>query len=569
MTTTQTRPDATHRARPVRRRVLTRPRILVAVALTLWLLNLPALSAAPTHPFGLLFAAGPWFAIATGLVIAGFIVAVRRGALVDMVVTLAAYIVIVRVPVSALTEVPIYSWTYKHLGVIDYLANNGAVANGVDIYSGWPGFFAAVAWFTSLSGIAPIDFAHWFTVGYHFAVALAVYALARAFGQVTRTALVAAFIAELVNWVGQDYLAPQSLAFLLAIVVLALLVRSRQYPVAGWLSLPLFAAITVSHQLTPFWLLGIAIVLGITGHIRPRFIGAAFGVVALGHLVLNLSAVGNQSLLTGLDPVANALGRDTGGGSPGHDFSSFADHAVSLGLWGAAALVIVVSVIRNRRILGPVWMAGVLAFSAFVLLAGQNYGGEAVFRVFLYSIPGCAILLAPPLIALLTRSHRTFIAGLVVVMLMGLGALEAYYGGWFANLITKSDYETSARLYETAPVPTTFILAAPGGAGRSTDAYVPLARAQRQFEYSLTDWKDWRGNPLTTSRMFNNLTRDLLGAPTPSTIILSKQIENYSDYYGLYPPGALNRLLDQLRSSEHWEPVEDNDSIHVFRLLRT
>jgi hypothetical protein len=554
------------RARPVLRRSITAPRVIVVLALLVWTLSLPALASAPTHPYGLLFAAGPGLTVATVLVIVGFVWSVWRRGVGDGALALAAYITIVRLPGTVLTAVPIYSWTYKHLGIVDYIMHHGSIASGVDIYSGWPGFFAGAAWFSTISGIAPVDFAHWFTFGYHLVLAAAIFGLARAFGQSARVALVAAFIAEAANWVAQDYFSPQALGFLFAVVLLTLLLRSRQYPVAGWLTVPLFTAITVSHQLTPYWLIGIAIVLGITGHIRPRYIGAIFAAIALGYLALNLDALHGQQLLSSFNPVGNAQTVSTGGSSPGHDFSLLADRIVSLLLWAATGLVVLVSIIRNRRITSGIWVTAVLSFSSFVLFAGENYGGEAVFRVFLYSIPGCSLILAPVLTSLFQRGWRTLVPALLIMLITGVASLEAYFGGWYTNLVTENAYQTSVALERESAAPTTFVVPAPGAVGRATQDYVRLARAEPAFEYSLTDWNGWRGETLSTPRLLDQLTSDLRGTGVPADFILTKQMVDYSDYYGLYPPGALQRLLEQLRASKQWVPITDTADVHIFRL---
>lgn len=550
-------------ARPRR---VTAARVIAAFALAAWGISMPALAAAPSNPFGLLFAAGPGLAIATALAIIAFAWAVSRGSITDVVLAILVYITVVRLPVVVLTDVPIYSWTYKHLGVIDYIADNGVVANGVDIYSGWPGFFAAVAWFTSISGIAPVDFAHWFSFGYHLALAAAVYGLARAFGQSTRVALIAVFIVEAFNWVGQDYLSPQALAFLFAVVVLTLLLRSREHPSAGWFAIALFAAITVTHQLTPYWLIGIAVVLGVTGHIRPRYVGVIFIGIAVAHLLVNLEALSGHVLFSGVDPVNNAQAQKLGESSAGHTLSLLSDRLVSAFLWAATGLTILVSVVRNRRITSTVWVATVLAFSSFMLLAGQNYGGEAVFRVFLYSLPGCALILAPVLAGLLNGSFRRLTAALVIVLVTGMLSLEAYYGAFYANLVQRADYDASVQLYTESPAPMTFLVPALGGAGRSTGDYVRFAQSQDTWEYALSEYENWQGSDLSTTRELNDLTGTLRGSGIPAAIIVTDQMKDFSQYNGIYPDGALDNLVENLRKSADWTPVTDTASVHMFTL---
>ena len=59
-------------------------------------------------------------------------------------------------------------------------------------------------------------------------------------------------------------------------------------------------------------------------------------------------------------------------------------------------LLALVAIVRRRRALGRVSIAAALAFSPFVIVFVQNYGGEAIYRVFLFSAPWCALLIAGP-----------------------------------------------------------------------------------------------------------------------------------------------------------------------------
>jgi hypothetical protein len=51
----------------------------------------------------------------------------------------------------------------------------------------------------------------------------------------------------------------------------------------------------------------------------------------------------------------------------------------------------------------------------------------------------------------------------------------------------------------------------------------------------------------------------------PTYIVVSQQMVTYSDYYGLYPPGALERLPGLLLKSPHWTLVLHDDDLWVFR----
>ena len=140
----------------------------------------------------------------------------------------------------------------------------------------------------------------------HLLIALGVYALARAAHRSPMAAITAAFLAEIVNWVGQDYLSPQAVAFVLSLLVLTLLLRARESATAGWLSVPVFAVVVVTHQLTPYWLLLIIGALAFGKALRPRWLVFVYFGIALGYLALHLKVAASYGLLSGFDPLGNA-----------------------------------------------------------------------------------------------------------------------------------------------------------------------------------------------------------------------------------------------------------------------
>ncbi|KQO62399.1 hypothetical protein [Curtobacterium sp. Leaf261] len=394
-----------------RARLTTLARIAMVVAAVVCAVTLPTIPGASSTTLGLLFAGVPGVAISIAVAGLAFVLALRAGAARDAWAATIVAVLCMRLPIALGAGAPMYSWTYKHLGVIDWIQHHGHVATGVDIYSGWPGVFAAIAWFSTVTGISPTFIAQWFEVGVNLALVIAVGALARSLGSTRLTAVTAAFVAGIANWVGQDYLSPQAVAFLLGIVVVVLIVRSRTRPVLAWVSVPVFGAIAVSHQLTPYWLIAVTVCFGLIGAARPRWIGIVFGAIALAMVVVNLNLVEQYTTGAAFDPVANAQTIVTGTGSIGQTVTSYAARALTAGVWGATLVTVVVGLRPNRfggnRIRR--WMTlrlAILAFAPFALLAGQSYGGEAIFRVFLYSLPGCAILLAPVVVRCV-RAGRT------------------------------------------------------------------------------------------------------------------------------------------------------------------
>lgn len=564
------RPAAAHRQYPTRavqvRWEATPSLLLSLTGLIVAGWGIVTLRHAPGAPFGLLFANGPWLALAVGCVVVSFVLAVRAHRIRDVVVALLAVIAIIRLPIALLTSLPIFGWTYKHLGVVDYITVHGAVAPGVDIYSGWPGFFAMMSWLSQLSGVSALTIAQWFPVVYHLLLAAAFIGLARAWGASMLTSLVVAFVGEIVNWVGQDYFSPQAFAYLLAVLCLTLLLgESRQ---GAWYSIPLFMAMTMSHQLTPYWIIAVALILGIFGKLRPRYIGVIFAVIAMGYLLLNWDSLGSNPLFTTVDPIANA-NRDAGGaGSAAYRLTTATMGLCAGVLWVASGCIAVTKFIQDRS--GrPAWFAAaVVAFSPFYFLALQNYGGEAILRVYLFSLPGCALLIAPLAVRALSGTMRWAAPTISLVLVVSAAALQAFYGPWFTNVVRPDAYRAVTAAYQHYDPPAKFLSLVQAGPGRQEAKYVAFAQYDALFDSALTSYPGWIGQTFETTDTLDALTKRLRQDAVPTLVMISQQMIAMNDYAGFFPAGAIARLTDQWRHSADWTAIIDTPTLHIFSLIQ-
>ena len=275
--------------------------VLASAALMLWLVTLPQIRVTDPDPYGLLLSDKWTFGAALVAAVLGFLVALKRRH-VPLLWTLVAITILIQRGTGPLTlNAPWADWGYKHLGVIDLIAVSGRLHPGVDIYQAWPGFFAAIAWVSQSTGIAAFDIAVWFTVAITVATVFALYALARVLKLGVAESLAAVMIALLANWVGQDYFSPQAFGFLLAILVFALALRAKQSRAAWALAVVCFAALTITHQLTPFWVVGALGVLCLFRRV-PWLLMTACAVLAIAQLL----ATGTPPAHTASSPASTS-----------------------------------------------------------------------------------------------------------------------------------------------------------------------------------------------------------------------------------------------------------------------
>jgi hypothetical protein len=541
-----------------------------AGGVVVWRLGLPMLRGAPYSEYGLLDSpGGPVLIIAAAFAVAAFLAALRTGRLLLSFVAILLLILMLRGTVSLIAEMPVYGWTYKHIGVVEYLRTFQTLPPQADIYGQWPALFTMAAWFTSVSGIGLIPIASAFAPLIHTLVALCVIAMSRVLGFSRRAALAAAMVAELLNWVAQDYFSPQAVALILALAVLTVLLCSPRLPRAAVLGTFLFACLIPLHQLTPYWLLLVMVALAAGRRIKPWWVVAVCAALLLAFLLPRLSTVSSYGVITGLNPFANARSNVAAPGGDSKWFTSTACRALSASAFLAAAGAAIT--LRRRR--WPVQPQIAMAAAAVTMLAGVSYGGEAIFRVFLYSIPGLAILIGPIVVALVRVQGSVMrqvvatgaaTAGLLWFLTAGM---QGYFGLWGQVTVSRQGYDIARSLMEQDGPVRIVPLFSGGIPVRSSPHYVDKARADKAFDASLT--------ASATPEFFEGFPAGHLADMTEKAkhsdgavyIALTEQDMRALVYYRYVTQAQLDQFVHQLDTDWHWHPVLVAPGVRVYEFV--
>ena len=222
-------------------------------------------------------------------------------------------------------------------------------------------------------------------------------------------------------------------------------------------------------------------------------------------------------------------------------------------MWLGAAAAIAL----RWRSLGRVALPAVLAFSPFVVLGVQSYGGEAIYRVFLFSAPWCALLIAE-LIAELRGALRPLVSAVVCAAALVAG-LQGLYGPAAVYAFTPPELAASLWLYGHAPPGSLLILA-----GRQ----LPRARGRQLRRLRLPDHaRPTRrtGRPGSTRPTWATCEQwiDSLGHPS-AYVVFSKSMENYAGYFG-YPTGY-EQLAKAVAADPAWQVVYRNADVVIYRV---
>jgi hypothetical protein len=548
------------------------PTVLLALALGTWLFALPELERGGSGQYGLLGTAGGFvLMMAMVATVSAFVVAMIGGRRIIAALAVLVTIFVGRLTASLITDVPIYGYTYKHIGVVDHLIENGALAPyWTDVYVRWPGFFTTMAWFSSITGLDPVDAAHWFAPVADILIAIVVGALALVCTRSADAALVAALLVQLVNWVGQDYYSPQAISLIMAFSILTLLLCAGKGSTAAALfSLLIFAAMVVTHQLTPVWVCGVVVALALFRIVRPRWLPIAYVVIWAIYVVPRLDSVMRYGLVN-FDPIANTAGATAGvrTESAGYRLTVLVDRGLTVALWLLAASCVI---ILWRRKAKP-WGIAICAFSPLLLIAGQSYGGEASMRVFLYSLAGCTVLIAALLVHALTgrRAAGRWVgrsAAWLLLVTFALAGMHGYYSSWSFITITRTQLEQSRELLATnrdRPAITVWASQA-GWPERPSGDYVKFALADSIYDVPLDELRHSTLKDIPDGGDMVELEAGPNATGAPLFLVLTRQLYAYDEWVGLFKPGVLDGLEHELKTRPGWtEEFNDADTV-VYR----
>jgi O-antigen/teichoic acid export membrane protein len=559
----------------------------LSIALVAWLVSLAHTDVTRVGQLGLLAALPPLFLVAVVATLAGFVVEVRRPGAPRRVI-LAAYlglaILLVHATTPLLLEEPQYAWTYKHVGVVEYVLTHGHVSGGADIYQQWPAFFTAVAALVDLLGVSALAVAPWAPAVFTVLNATLVGAIARTLGGDVRMRWSAVLAYVGITWVAQDYLAPQALAFALSLGVFYLVLRylrpgvgSRRSRAAAIVLVALTTAVlAATHQLSPYLVTAVVVAFVVAGVVRPWWVAPLVGVIPVLYLLPRYGFVtGSFSLLDGLNLFANASGNGGTWGSTGQAVSAIAVRTLSLAVWAGAAFAVWRSGSRWRR--PEILVPALGAVVPFGLLLAQSYGGEAIYRVFLFSAPWCSLLLVGRWGPLRPRPWTSSLAGrlgarrvLSTAAVVGLATLallstmQGRHGQLMVDRQVSAEVAAARYLYAHAQPGATVILATPNFPSRLAANYGEFNRSVVGPDPDLVPGAGLRDIMFGAQHLpvIESYAASIPGHPT--YLVVSDGMHRYATYFGALPDGSLDALERTLQRDPQWTVWYDNGEVTIY-----
>ncbi|MFI5886362.1 lipopolysaccharide biosynthesis protein [Streptomyces sp. NPDC051554] len=348
-----------------------------------------------------------------------------------LLITLLATVVSLHALPAVIETEPRFPTAWQHLGFIDYIDRTGSAVPDLDARWSWPGFFAVAAFIGKACGVTDwSEVIRWWPTAIQLAYLAPMFLLVRSLRASWRAKWTGIWIFVLSGWVGQDYFSPQGFTFLLYLAFVAILLvwfraphvlwtkmrpgeaeveptDRRQQAVLLLVLIGLFAASVPAHQLTPFVMLGVLTVLVLLGRSELRGLPILFGVLVavwLGFMAEPYWSGHFNDLFGGVGGVGSNVSTSVSGriqgGSSTHKLVLYtrvllAGGVMAFACWGWWRRRD--HKYRERSLL-------VLTFVPFLGFGMQSYGGEMALRVFMFAVPGAALLAG---LALFPRTGAT------------------------------------------------------------------------------------------------------------------------------------------------------------------
>jgi hypothetical protein len=346
--------------------------------------------------WGFLPRIGPAWYVGLALILVGFALSLGDDER-PMAIAAVLLVVVLTLTPALVYDGPRAQSAYKHIDLVLQIRSSGVLHSSVSIYDAWPGFFAAMAWLSDVLGIRDSGL---MTLATFWPPLLALFRLVALRALAGRVLVlpsqrwIPVVLAVLVDSLGADYFSPQSVGFVLGIAAFALALSNGLGHIRTGMLLVIGCTLAVSHQLSPFVVSGVLVLLALFRQVRPWWVPLLVLVPtvtwALAHLptvlmYFSFDALGRWS---NFEPPPEAP-------SPGLSRlpvvpTTVTALVVAVLTLGALALVALLRSWRDPRS----WAIAAAPGVSLALVAVNPYGQEGIFRAVLFAIPWLAVLAA-------------------------------------------------------------------------------------------------------------------------------------------------------------------------------
>jgi hypothetical protein len=452
-------------ARPHVRDVLDASMTCSLLGTLLWLAGMASMGHVVPGVFGFLATAPVYWYLGLVLLVAGIMLARGRGELRAAFGAVSLLAALTLTP-SVVYGMPRSGSAAKHVDIVQQVLHMHSLSNSLTIYKAYSGFFSAVAWLCDVSSMHNVlGIATYFPF---FIDLIAVAGLRFFFGRLTKSTYriwVALTLVILVDSIGADYFSPQAAGFALGVGIFGLAFIQGGTSVGlserGRIGILLLAgcALAVTHELSPYIVGGVLVILVIFRLIRPWYVPAVILIPAAIWAGLHESDLSGFISLSSIGNLANFEPPTTGTALVTPGLARLAvvgesSDALALGMLILIAIA-AVGLVRNLRNKAA-WAFMLSPAVGLVLIAVNAYGNEGIFRATLFAIPWLAATATLVLPSMRSR-WSSLIYGAIAVGLVGT-YLVSMFGLDNSNVIRPTDYQAFLTYQAVASQDTSYIL---------------------------------------------------------------------------------------------------------------
>ncbi|GAA3348142.1 hypothetical protein GCM10020358_65460 [Amorphoplanes nipponensis] len=445
----------------------------------------------------------------------------------------------------------------KHVDFVQQIRTVHQMNTTVAVYSAWPGYFAAMAWVSDIAGIRdPMRLAQAWPVLLGFFRLCALRFLAGTVLKSRTTAWVAVALAVLADPIGADYFSPQSVGFVLGLLIVAIALSHYDSRMKVVALTGAGCALATSHQLSPYIVGGTMCILAVFRQIRPWWLPATVLAPAVAWAASHWSALkefvyfGEVGNAKNFRPPATAT-------APGLERLVVVDLTVWALVGGILILGATAAAVVYRRRRGiEVWALACAPISGLLVIAVNPYGQEGIFRATLFGLPWLALLAAQSFRSM--SANRPNVALVAILAVLSTTFLVASFGMDAANVIRPTDRQAFHQFRSTPMPPGSvgyLLMLGPGDLPSSppTEDLTHLSVERETVEppgaVPPVETATARSRRLTKAIVAYS-RRD--GRPARIFALWSPTSSVYGWEYGLERPETFARLREALRTMPGW-----------------
>jgi hypothetical protein len=592
------------------RLVLAAEALPILAAVLFWMASLQGVDPRLMTDLGLISIMPVWFYIALLMLSLSFIYQLFKGRNQALVLAHIATLILLLFGTPQLLYGTLrYAWTWKHIGIVDYILRHGGVdptLSNLGGYQNWPGFFSFNALLTASAGLqSPLSYAGWGPVFFNLLDLGALVLIFQSLTSDKRLVWLGAWFFYLGNWIGQDYFSPQAMGFFFYLVIIGILLRwfrvirplaladIKQRVRVAWISsfiykffarslsssnpdnslgrvqraglmaiaILFFAVIVSSHQLTPFMAISAIAALSLFQVSRIRRLAILFGVLTTAWIIFMALPFLKGNLYWIIRSIGKLLFSPNTRLSTQIQASAGQVLVADVARWLTALIVVLAIFGLLRRLHHRSWdlPAALLIGSPLLLLPANAYGGEMLFRVYFFALPFLAFCAAGLFFPALAKGRsipaRAAVFGASVLMLAGFSF--AAYGREAMNYFTPNEVQAGSYLVQVAP-PGSLLFSA-------TWNYPSDFKNYESFQYQSIDGLD----KTTALDMLEDpaveIANKMKGYPD-AFLILTRSQEIQVDLTNNLLPGSVAAIETAVRGAPYFTVIYSNPDAIILKL---